>query len=600
VASPSDQKCTEKAAASLPGPIRQLGTNMTNPVPLILSIDDDRLLQLAEIRLLKQAGYRTCQANDGLTGLQMAREQKPDLTLLDVNLPDMSGVEVCRLIKADPALAGCFVVMLSGEFIDAQSRVNGLESGADGYIPRPVTQTELLARVRGILRIHQAEAALRESEARHKSMIANISDVIAIMASDGTLKYQSPNLKKWFGWEAEDRVGASAWETVHPEDLEWVQKEFLALLKQDNAVKTLEYRFRCQDESYKVIELTAVNLTHDPTINGVLMNYHDITARKETEAQLQQLSSAVEHSPASICITDIEGKIEYVNPKFSASTGYSLEEVRGKTPSILKSSQTPTTVYVELWQTIQAGKEWRGEFLNRKKNGAFYWEYASISAITNAQGKITHFVAVNEDVTERKAAEENIRLLNADLEQLASTDYLTNLSNRRYFAQRGAEELKQARQNNQPLALIMLDIDRFKNVNDTCGHEAGDLALQQVAAALKASLREIDLLGRLGGDEFSVLLPNTSLENASLLAERIRKAIEQIPLEISGKSLVITVSGGVAAFTDQMSGIDDLLRNADVALYSAKNSGRNCIRPHSACCTAAPTCCCRLAVAARR
>ena len=301
--------------------------------------------------------------------------------------------------------------------------------------------------------------------------------------------------------------------------------------------------------------------------------------RKRTEAQLRQLSSAVEHSPASIVITDSNGSIEYVNPKFTTLTGYTLQEVQGQTSRVLKSGKTLPELYQKLWRTILSGKEWRSELLNRKKNGELYWEDVSISAIIDSKNIITHFVAVKENITARKEAEEKIRHLNAGLEQLAMTDYLTNLYNRRYFMQRGDEEFKRARRNKQPLSLLMLDIDEFKSINDGYGHEAGDLALQQAAAALKSGLREIDILGRMGGEEFAVLLPNTMLHDAVLLAERIQQIIAGTSFEMLGASLAITItiSIGVAVMTDEMSGIDDILRNADEAMYRAKRNDGNCV-----------------------
>ncbi len=144
--------------------------------------------------------------------------------------------------------------------------------------------------------------------------------------------------------------------------------------------------------------------------------------------------------------------------------------------------------------------------------------------------------------------------------------------------QRGTDEINRVRRNSQPITLLMMDIDWFKLVNDTYGHEAGDLALQQVAAILKSGLREIDIFGRLGGEEFVVLLPDTSLEDGILMAERLRKSIADTPLEISGQVLRITVSIGAAAFTDEMTTIDSLIGNADEAMYHAKNSGRNCVK----------------------
>jgi diguanylate cyclase (GGDEF)-like protein/PAS domain S-box-containing protein len=298
--------------------------------------------------------------------------------------------------------------------------------------------------------------------------------------------------------------------------------------------------------------------------------------QKRTEDQLRQLSRAVEHSPASIVITDIDGSIEYVNPKFTAVTGFTLDEVAGKTPPYtFGSGEMPPEIRSEHERTLRSGKEWRGEMLNRRKDGTRYWESVSISPIVDANGIITHFVAVSEDITARKETEEKIQRLNAGLEQLAMTDYLTNLYNRRYFMQRGTEEFKRARRNNQPLSLLMMDIDHFKKVNDTYGHEAGDMALQQVAAVLKSSLREIDILGRMGGEEFAVLLPGTSLHEAAILAGRVRQTIADMSVEMPGALLSITISVGAAVIIDEMTCIDDILRSADASMYLAKRHGGN-------------------------
>ena len=211
-----------------------------------------------------------------------------------------------------------------------------------------------------------------------------------------------------------------------------------------------------------------------------------------------------------------------------------------------------------------------------KMDGTTFWAHLAVTEAQDAGG-VRICRAVLSDISARKAVEEKVQLLNAELEQMALTDYLTNLYNRRYFMQHGAEEIKRANRNKQPLALLMLDIDDFKNVNDRCGHEAGDWALQQVAAALKASLRDTDIIGRLGGEEFGILLPNTPLHAAALLAERIRQSIAYMLLQMPEGALIssITVSVGAAAFTDATTSIDDLLRNADTAMYRAKNSGRN-------------------------
>jgi len=368
------------------------------------------------------------------------------------------------------------------------------------------------------------------------------------------------------------------WEDLlHPDDYVEARQAVQDVLDGKILIHRDEYRLRAKDGSYRWILDQGKIVEYDPQGRPLRMTatHTDITEFKQSEDQLRQLSSAVEHSPAAIMITDVDGNIEYINQKFTAVSGYTLDEIRGKNPRILKSDETPPEVYSQLWETILSGKEWRGEFLNRKKNGQLYWEYASVSVIEDSRENITHFVSVTEEITDRKEAEEKIKRLNAGLEQLAMTDYLTSLYNRRYFMQRGAQEFKRAKRNKQSLTLLMLDIDNFKKVNDSLGHEAGDMALQQVAAALKAGLRETDILGRIGGEEFSILLPNTSLDEAVILAERIRRTMTDSPIETLDEALIITICIGVADYTDEMSGIDDLLRNADIALYNAKHSGRN-------------------------
>jgi diguanylate cyclase (GGDEF)-like protein/PAS domain S-box-containing protein len=316
-----------------------------------------------------------------------------------------------------------------------------------------------------------------------------------------------------------------------------------------------------------------------PAVERELSQANVRREQKRNEEQLRQLSRAVEFSPTSIVMTDLNGNIEYVNPKFTAITGYELEEVRGQTLRALKSGKTDPEVYENLWRTILSGKEWYGEMLNCKKDGTFFWENISISAISDSKNNITHFVAVNEDITARKEAQEKIQQLNAELERMAMTDYLTNVYNLRYFMQRGIEEFKRVRRSSRhSLAILMIDIDKFKNVNDTYGHEAGDLLLKQIAARLKTNLREVDILGRIGGEEFAILLPDTSLKKASISAERVRKVIQNKTFQTTGAALTITVSIGVAAFNHNAMDIHSVLKNADIALYEAKSSGRNCVK----------------------
>jgi PAS domain S-box-containing protein len=185
---------------------------------------------------------------------------------------------------------------------------------------------------------------------------------------------------------------------------------------------------------------------------------------------VRKLSRAVEQSPAAIVITNPNGEIEYVNPKFTQTTCYTLAEAVGKNPRILKSGHTTQQEYQQLWDTISSGGEWRGVFQNRKKNGDLYWESATIAPIWDQNGAITHFLAVKEDITERKRLEKQLQLQ-------ATTDELTGIYNRRHFMEAATQELKRAIRFKHPLAVAMIDLDHFKQINDTYGHAAGDQAL---------------------------------------------------------------------------------------------------------------------------
>ncbi|HUY03561.1 MAG TPA: EAL domain-containing protein [Rhodocyclaceae bacterium] len=298
--------------------------------------------------------------------------------------------------------------------------------------------------------------------------------------------------------------------------------------------------------------------------------------RKDRERQLRTLSRAVEQSPVSIVIADLDGNIEYVNPKFEQATGYTSTEVIGRNPRILKSGEMSAEAYRELWDTITAGKIWRGEFHNRRKDGSLFWERASISPILDAQGRPSNFVAVKEDVTEHKAAEEEIQ-------HLAFSDALTQLPNRRLLLDRLQQALAGITRSGCGGALLFIDLDNFKTLNDTLGHDVGDQLLRQVARRLVGCVREGDTVARLGGDEFVVMLedlsgqPKEAATQAELVGEKIIAALNQ-PYLLAGHERHSTPSIGVTLFADRDETVDELLRRGDLAMYQAKAAGRNTLR----------------------
>ncbi|GIZ52716.1 bifunctional diguanylate cyclase/phosphodiesterase [Noviherbaspirillum aridicola] len=309
--------------------------------------------------------------------------------------------------------------------------------------------------------------------------------------------------------------------------------------------------------------LMLVELSDD--LSFALDNIERDTQRRRTEDKLRKLSRAVEQSVNAVMITDRQGVIEYVNPWFTLITGYTAEEAIGHTPRLLKSADTSPETWKRLWSTVLSGGEWRGELRNTRKNGERYWSQSVISPLKDESGNITHFVAVSDDVSTRKQAEQTIR-------RLAFHDALTGLPNRR----RLIDALQKATaQPDARFGLMLFDLDRFKTVNDSLGHEMGDLLLQEIAHRLDTRLREGDLLARMGGDEFGMIVRDvTQPEDMARLADDIAALLSE-PFHLDGHELFVTVSTGITMYPADGGDAETLVRNADTALYRAKDGGRN-------------------------
>jgi diguanylate cyclase (GGDEF)-like protein/PAS domain S-box-containing protein len=292
--------------------------------------------------------------------------------------------------------------------------------------------------------------------------------------------------------------------------------------------------------------------------------------RAEMEARNNLLVTALEAAANSIIITDKSANIIWVNSAFTRLSGYSAEEAIGLNPKTLVSSslQKPA-FYQAMWADILQGKHWRGELINKRKDGSIYHEELSIAPVKDKTGEITHFIGIKDDISERKQLEEQ-------LQKLANTDPLTELFNRRILLEHLAQETARlARFKNQSAALLMLDLDHFKRINDTYGHSTGDEVLRKFADIIRQTSRNIDIAARLGGEEFAILLPGATKKDAMAVAERLRNEIANAIMPHKKGSVRITVSIGAAALSADDVGGDRVLNHADVALYTAKDAGRN-------------------------
>ncbi len=312
-------------------------------------------------------------------------------------------------------------------------------------------------------------------------------------------------------------------------------------------------------------------------INSLIVDLEDeIGSHKHTAENLNKLSQAIEQSPVSVMITDLQGAIEYVNPQLCKITGYSAEELTGQNPRILKSGHTPEVQFKNMWNAITAGQSWSGELYNKKKNGDLFWENVTVSPIKNKENKSTHYLAIKEDISLRKDYEE--RLL-----YQASYDKLTDLPNRTLAYDRIQQAIANAIREQKHIALLYMDFDHFKNINDTLGHGAGDEFLKHMAGRLKACVRDFDTVARLGGDEFLIMLVDIDIENASngSFVEVVKRKTEEILSRVSKPCVVqemefsVTASVGIALFPQDGDDPHMLLRNADTAMYRSKRKGRN-------------------------
>lgn len=316
---------------------------------------------------------------------------------------------------------------------------------------------------------------------------------------------------------------------------------------------------------------SAYPTSHD-TLDVLSMELNNLFAsltNLDTKGQMTLLNKMFEYTNEGIIITNINGIIEAVNQTFTDITGYTADESIGMNPRMLQSGKHDKEFYRELWKSLIENGQWQGEIWNKRKNGEIYPEWLSISSIKNEGGRITHYIAMFSDISIRKQHEEIISYQ-------AYHDALTGLPNRVLFFEKLTAALSYAVSTKQMLAVLFIDLDRFKVINDTLGHEIGDRLLQDVASRLKGCIDENDTLARMGGDEFTVLLTKTSnIEEIILIVEKIINSLKPVFLSANGQELYITPSIGISIYPTDGKDAQTLLKNADTAMYRAKEHGRN-------------------------
>ena len=407
----------------------------------------------------------------------------------------------------------------------------------------------------------QKANALRSSEERFRELVDQAADGIFIADLDG--RYTDVNRAgcAMLGYERHEIVGKGIVDFIPPEDVPRLRQVKEQILQ--GGTHVTEWHLRCKDGSYLPVEVSAKILP-----NGRWQGFvRDIRERKRTEEQLRRAATVFDTTQEAILITDAEHRIVTVNQAYTNITGFGADEVLGKDLRSLQSDRHEEAFYRRLWQTLENTGQWQGEIWNQRKNGEQYPAWGNISVVKNEHGEITNYVSVMSDISPIKRAEER-------LSHLAHHDALTGLPNRLAFSANLEQALERARRHHRKLALLFLDLDRFKLVNDTLGHAAGDQMLQVIADRLRHSVRAEDMAARLGGDEFTIVMEEISqAEDAALLAKKIIRVVAE-PIHLNDRDIVTSASIGIGLFPDDAGNAGDLARAADSAMYRAKGRGR--------------------------
>ncbi|CAA7620282.1 diguanylate cyclase [Magnetospirillum sp. SS-4] len=409
---------------------------------------------------------------------------------------------------------------------------------------------------------------LRESEERlWRILEESPMGVSASRRSDGKVVFANTRFTEILGMPREEFIGSIARDHY----VDKAQREaVLNSLRRDGLIDDAEVEFRRRNGEafWSLLTIRSTHFQREP-VN--LAWIYDITERKLAEQQILLAAKVLENVSEGVVITDSQNKIIFVNPAFSNITEYSRDDVLGSNPKFLSSGRHDQDFYNAMWAKLRRTGNWSGEVWNRRKSGEFFAEWLSITMIRDAVGAVTHYVAVFTDITHRKEDE-------ARVWRQANYDALTGLPNRSLFLDRLAQAVRQARREAKGFALMFLDLDGFKQVNDTLGHAAGDVLLQQTAVRLSECMRGSDTLARLAGDEFVVILQGVrGRQDPTIVAGKILEQLSR-PYPLDGGDAQIQGSIGIAIFPDDSESGEGLLKLADEAMYAVKRQGKNGFR----------------------
>jgi len=414
---------------------------------------------------------------------------------------------------------------------------------------------------------YHAKIKLESSEINLSTILNDMQDTFFRADNSDKIILASKSIKQLLGYSIDEIQKVNLTDIfVEPGS----QKKFKESIKDGNGKVDNHVAAIARKDGEVIWVSTNAHYYYDVSgkILGIEGTTRDISIIKETEEEMHKLSKALEQSADVVMITDCSGIIEYVNESFVKATGYSKEEAIGGKPSIVKSGKQKEAFYTDLWLKITSGEVFNDVLINKRKDGTLYYEQKTITPLKDSNGKITHFVSTGKNITERMQAQEK-------LQYMAHHDPLTELPNRTLFLDRLKQALSRAKWHDRLVAVMFIDLDRFKTINDSLGHDVGDKILQLIAQRLVGELRGCDTVARLGGDEFAVLLDDVGSEkDVSDLSKKILESLEP-KFIVDEREFYITASIGVSSFPADGEDCKTLLKNADIAMYKAKDLGKN-------------------------
>ncbi|MEW8281001.1 MAG: EAL domain-containing protein [Candidatus Thiodiazotropha taylori] len=527
--------------------------------------------------------YRTTRINPGLL-LEVTRQshdQLSSLNKIEAQLETKAPLhlaldqnqafteEIC--IKADE----CFIVSLQALWDNRQMASGYILSYSAVTELRNLRSKHLTLFLIGIILTSLALYAFNhwlQTTRRLQTISDHMAEGMYVTDTKGYINYVNPKACNILSYKKHQLLGQNAHQLFHCNEQGKSLADQPCMILQHNLsgdhCHSEELHFKCRDGRTIRTSIVCSPIWSNGSLAGSVVLFRDITREHETKRRQYRSDVALSSLAEGVMVTDADAKIEAVNKAFSQITGYQEEEVLGKRPNFLKSGQHDDLFYEEMWDRLILDGHWEGEIWNRRKNGQIYPELLRITSVVGEAGNVSSYVATFSDVTEKRRHE-------MELHNLAYTDPLTQLHNRAAFLEMFDHALAHTERRNTRCALLYLDLDRFKKINDTLGHDMGDKVLQISAERLNQAVRNNDEVARLGGDEFIVLLEDIHHDDApARVARKIISLLSQ-PINLEPHTLHITTSIGIAIYPDDGDDTTTLLKNADAAMYMAKREGRN-------------------------